>query len=350
MGFYFNITFLKKYLYGFTSKEEEVQLLDNPEVNGKMEEVWDNFNDIKSRDNIPDSDKIFQNIKEQAKIPEKQIYSLLTYDDVRYKWYKGSLAIAASVLIVIMLGVFGIYYYGKSNSNSYVEVVSEKGQRKEFTLPDGSRVWLNSDTRIKYKKHFNQPVREVLLCGEAYFSVVKDASRPFIVKTSKLNIKVLGTVFNVKSYPGDNTIETTLVTGLVSIEKNTGENKDHEAPVLVKPKQKAIFSVEAEQIQLEEVNVDKTVSWRSGKLVFDNESIDAVLAKLQRWYGVKVDVVGKNRISDERYTLTVKDENIEEVIHLLQLTTRITFRVEDLDGTHKRVYEPKNNENEIMAD
>jgi ferric-dicitrate binding protein FerR (iron transport regulator) len=205
-------------------------------------------------------------------------------------------------------------------------------------------VWLNSDTKIKYKKQFIGPVREVFLCGEAYFSVVKDASRPFIVKTLKLDIKVLGTVFNVKSYPGEKTIETTLVTGLVSIEKNNETKEAKEAPVLIRPKQKAVFSVLGDKICVEPVNVDKTVSWKNGKLIFDNESLEGVVTKLQRWYGVKIELPGKFKNTEDRFTLTVKDENIEEVIHLLQLTSRLTFKIEDPDGSHKRIYEPINTE------
>lgn len=349
MAFYFNITFVKKYLYGFTSEKEEDELLNNSEINGKMAEVWDNYSDLKTREVHPDTEKMFQVIKTQANIPDKQIYRFNSNEEKR-KWYSNNFAIAATVTIMLMIGTFAFYLYQKSDLNSYIEVVSEKGQRKEFTLPDGSRVWLNADTKIKYKKHFNSPVREVVLHGEAYFSVVKDTARPFIVKTSKLDIKVLGTVFNVKSYPGDKTIETTLVTGLVSIEKNTGREKEKEAPVLVKPQQKAIFSLNAEQIKVESVNVDKTTSWKNGKLVFDNESIDAVLLKLQRWYGVKVELIGKNKFTQDSYTLTIKDENIEEVIHLLQYTSRITFKVEDLDGTHTRIYEPSNTENNELAE
>ncbi|HEX3010291.1 MAG TPA: DUF4974 domain-containing protein, partial [Bacteroidales bacterium] len=99
-----------------------------------------------------------------------------------------------------------------------------------------------------------------------------------------------------------------------------------------------------DKICVEPVNVDKTVSWKNGKLIFDNESLEGVVTKLQRWYGVKIELPGKLKNTEDRFTLTVKDENIEEVIHLLQLTSRLTFKIEDPDGSHKRIYEPINTE------
>jgi transmembrane sensor len=347
MGFYFNITFVKKFLYGFTSAEEEEEIFSHPEVNGKLAEVWDNYMDIKNKDIAPDANKIFQVVKEKAYIPDKQIYNIEnSLEPNPALWYRNSMAIAASAIIIVALSIFSFYLYNKYVSDSLVQIVSEKGQRKEFTLPDGTRVWLNADTKLSYHKQFNKQIREVNLVGEAYFSVVKDASRPFVVKTYKLSIKVLGTVFNVKSYPGENTIETTLITGLVSIQKNSDKSSVKEAPILVKPKQKATFTVGADKMLIESVNIDKTTSWRSGKLVLDNESLDGVIAKLQRWYGLKIELVGNLR-QNEHYTLTVKDENIEEVLHLLQLTTPITFKVEDLDGSNKRIYESKTNNHEL---
>jgi hypothetical protein len=140
MAFYFNITFVKKYLYGFTSEKEEAELLNNFEINGKMAEVWDNFSDLKSREIHPDTDKIFQVIRTQANIPDKQIYRLNSQDAKR-KWYNHNLAIAASLIFMMLLGTIAFYVYQKYDLNSYITVVSEKGQRKEFTLPDGSRVW-----------------------------------------------------------------------------------------------------------------------------------------------------------------------------------------------------------------
>lgn len=337
----FNINDIKKYLYGFASQEEEDAILCHPEINGKFGEAWDNFHDIKNKVPSTDFENLFKSVKEQAQLPDKPIYNISDYyDQEGSKWYRNPLSIAASVLILLTIGVASLYLYFTSNSNPVIEVVAEKGQRKELTLPDGTRVWLNSDTKLTYNRDFSDKFREVNLVGEAYFNVVKDSKRPFIVRTSQLSIKVLGTVFNVKSYPNDYTIETTLVAGLVSVQKNE-DIKKNLSPVLVKPQQKAVFFYEANDIRVVPVNIDKTTSWRKGKLVFDNETIDGVVNSLERWYGLNIQVLGQYKPSD-RFSLTIKDENIEEVINLLQITTPLTFKVKDMDGTNEHVFEPQN--------
>lgn len=318
---------LQKYLYSFTSPEEEKALMENPKVNMALFEAWNDFTDIKNKD-IPDSDKLLDNIINKANIPspQKRTPKLII-----------KLCIAAGVAVLITLGVFTFQHF----YNPEITVYSAKGYKKELTLPDGSRVWLNADTKISYRKKFNDSIREIKLTGEAYFSVIKNHHRPFIVKTSRLNIRVLGTVFNVKSYPEDRTCETTLVIGCVTLEKK--ENENSKKPVILYPKQKAIFSLYNDSIKIESTNCEKTTCWKNGKLVFDNESIGSVIRKLERWYGLKVNLEPQTEDTsalNERYTLMVKDENIEEVIRLLQLTSPLTFSVSSTDGSSSKLYRP----------
>ncbi len=135
---------------------------------------------------------------------------------------KWSMATAA---VVIGLAVC-IPYFNKNKNNfldkgdHYNEIVAKRGTKTKIILPDGSQVWLNSDSKLSYGARFNDTIREVSLEGEAYFDVIKDKNRPFVVMTNALNIRVLGTTFNIKSYAQDATIETTLIRGMIEVRKN----------------------------------------------------------------------------------------------------------------------------------
>ncbi len=318
---------LQKYLYNFTSPEEEKALLENHEINMAFFDVWNKYDDIKSKDIAPDTGKLLSNIITKANIPSSGKTS---------SKYITKLSIAAGLIILAVVGAFVFNYF----YNPEITVWAAKGQKKVLTLPDGSRVWLNADTKISYRKKFNDSVREIHLTGEAFFSVVKNHQKPFIVKTQKLNIKVLGTTFNVKSYPEEQTCETTLVTGCVTIEE---KGKASAAPVILQPEQKAIYSLRNNKVQIVNTNCEKTTCWKTGNLVFDNENIGSVLKKLERWYGLKVELQHQSEDTTaltERYTIIIKDENIEEVIRLLQLTSPLTFKVSTMDGSSAKILKP----------
>ena len=131
------------------------------------------------------------------------------------------------------------------------EVLAQKGSRTRTILPDGSTVWLNAGSKISYKPGLSGTTREVILEGEAYFDIVKRAGRAFIVHTKEIDISVLGTAFNVKSYPNDKTIETTLIRGLVSITRNSGKP---EKPVYLRPHQKFILAINEQQLRKQRIS------------------------------------------------------------------------------------------------
>jgi ferric-dicitrate binding protein FerR (iron transport regulator) len=306
----------------------EPESFNNPDISDPLFFAWNNFNDLKSESNSPDSDLLYQQICKKAAIPTSskrniRIISLKT----------------AGIFLALVTSAFLLYY--QFYSDRLITVKTEKGQKKEIILPDGTQVWLNADTKISYHRKFRGRTREINLTGEAYFSVVRDTTRPFIVTTFQLDIKVLGTVFNVKSYPDDKTSETTLVSGSIMIEKKDKETEDK--PVILSPKEKAVYSSTRNDIAVEKVNPEKNIYWKSGKLNFDNDPIDLVVKKLERWYGIKIkfetppeDTCGLT----DRYTMIINDENIEEVIRLLQLTSPFTFKISDLNGSFEKIYKP----------
>ena len=166
-------------------------------------------------------------------------------------------------------------------ANNYNELIVPKGGEFTLTLSDGTKVWINSQSKIKYPVIFNDITREVYLEGEAYFEVTKDTQHPFHVNVKNgVSIEVLGTSFNVRSYMDENTIETVLEKGSVRM----SQGKD---AVILIPGNKAVY-LPNEPIRLTTVNTELYTAWRHGQYIFMNESVENILKQLSRWYDIEV--------------------------------------------------------------
>jgi len=231
--------------------------------------------------------------------------------------------IAAALFVVTSM--ISIFLYTQYNDSRLVVVENRSGQKSDFTLPDGTRVWLNGASKLVYKSSFDK-IREVTLEGEAFFDVVEDKTKPFVVNASKIVIKVLGTAFNVKSYQEEKTIETTLVRGKVLIE--IAESK--KGPIVLAEKQQAVYSKESRQVQLSAIQTDRVTSWTTGKLIFNNETFSEVKKKLERYYGVHI------LLSDERnlschYSATIDNVPLLKVLELFKETGDVTYEFKSED-------------------
>ncbi|MGN6298454.1 MAG: FecR family protein [Ginsengibacter sp.] len=264
--------------------------------------------------------------------------------------YAGS--IAACFLLISVL----FYQHSHQPESSVKEVVSNPkliysslpGERKSFQLADGSVVTLNGGSRIEVSKDFDLAKREISLKGEAYFNVTHNARKPFIIHTDNINVKVLGTEFDVKAYPGDKTTETILIKGSVEV---TVHDRPEEKIVL-KPRHKLIIQNEEtpakhiadtalkehkairEKLQVQKVmlsSTDSTVietSWKYNRLTFNNETLAEVAVKLERWYGIQVSVA--DDIADKyHYTAIFENESLNETLKALQLSLFFHYRIED---------------------
>ena len=263
--------------------------------------------------------------------------------------------IAASFLLPVAIGSLTFFLLQKNSKPeplAYNEISAPLGSKTNIQLGDGTKVWLNSGSKLKIPQKFVGNFREVQLIGEAYFDVKKDPNKPFIVKTSKLNIKVLGTSFNVKAYPEEGTIETTLVNGLVTITKNNNDPKNIEA-IYLKPKQRATFVKESGQLILAEsekklvkaevkikvdqkreekmictknVDTEQFVAWKDDKLVFKYEDFESLCIKLKRWYGVEFNIRSEE-LKKYHYTGVLQKETINDVIEILRLTMPFRYEI-----------------------
>ncbi len=321
------------------------EFLNSPSVEKLLLNQWNDYKDIKDKINSPDFDKIFHAISSQISnakpASENQEFVIEKNDRIAKKINNKWLYSAAAIFTgLIFLG--SILYKTNVINLSFrhtVEVTTSKGEKKEIILSDGTKVWLNADSKIIYNENFERDYRKVKLYGEAFFDVVKNPNCPFIVETSQLSIKVLGTKFNVKAYADDKTIETTLESGIISLQQD-GKKFGSDNSIIIKPQQKATFSKKEQKLVLEDVDSNRYTSWKEGRLVFDNEDIHEAIKKLERWYGLKISMIDYKK--NERITLTIIDENIEQAIKLLQYTTATGFTVEKINNTGKRLfkYEP----------
>jgi ferric-dicitrate binding protein FerR (iron transport regulator) len=204
------------------------------------------------------------------------------------------------------------------------EVRSASGQIVEKILPDGTRVTLNAQSSLVFAADFsNRATREVELKGEAFFDVAEDKAHPFIVKTQRIRIVVLGTAFNLKSYEGDPTIETTLIRGKVVIEKN----EDASGRIAeLHPNQKAVFSNATEQITLTNVSLKNDTPWSRESLDFEDDLLYDVIKSLERWYDVTIHVRDASSLNC-RFTARIDKESLHETLEILKSLTGIRYTV-----------------------
>ena len=217
-----------------------------------------------------------------------------------------------------------------------LEVSAPVGSRTLVQLSDGTTVHLNCDSKIKYPRFFTGKTRELTLTGEGFFEVNHDPEHPFVVKTKNMQIKALGTKFNVLTYPGNDLVSTTLVEGKVVIVKSIeGTTKTIESLV---PGQHVDYNTKTGKLSIAEGDVKKFVAWKDGLLVFDNASIEDVAERLSRIFNV--DISFSEDIRDYTYTVKFVDESLIQILELLTHATPVNFTVyprEKLqDGTYSK--------------
>lgn len=198
-----------------------------------------------------------------------------------------------------------------------------KGCDFSLTLADGTVIRLNADSRLQYPSEFSGDSRIVYLEGEAFFNVTKDKTKPFIVKTKKLDVEVTGTSFNVMAYPSEASIRTTLVQGGVNI-----LTKDGRVCKLLAGEQCVVDTASGEFV-VNQVNVASFVSWIDGQFFFDNESMESLMRKIARWYDVDVIFENEELKSELFYGTVTRSDKITEVLDILVLTKTMHYEIKD---------------------
>ncbi|MDR1161159.1 MAG: DUF4974 domain-containing protein [Tannerellaceae bacterium] len=231
----------------------------------------------------------------------------------------------AAILFVPLLVLTGylVLHNNGEGELSMVEMSTNPGVVSTFSLPDGSKVWLNANSSLTYTDRFASGKRLVELKGEGYFEVVKNTAKPFVVAIGpSYSVEVLGTSFNVSAYPDDALIGTTLTEGSVMIKAVAKDGS--RITCRLKPNEKAEYQKDSRQIETKQVNTDADTGWINGELIFRQEPMGNVLNKLSRRYNVAFDVKDR-KVMDAVITARFKDEQLSQVMEYLKVASEIKY-------------------------
>jgi ferric-dicitrate binding protein FerR (iron transport regulator) len=200
-------------------------------------------------------------------------------------------------------------------------------------LTDGTKVWLNSESTLEYTVPFEEDKREVTLQGEAYFEVAPDVTRPFTVKTNKMNIRVLGTHFNVTAYKDENTVKTTLVEGSVEVSPSITHDpvllsRQSFSHMVLKPGQQASINDKGE-LKINDVNIDLYTAWTQGYFVFENEPLSLIFHKLSRWYDIEVLFKGTQAENELFSGKLPRFENFGVLLEMIRKVSKVEIKMDE---------------------
>jgi ferric-dicitrate binding protein FerR (iron transport regulator) len=214
----------------------------------------------------------------------------------------------------------------KSKETIYNTLVVPRGGEYEVTLSDGTKVWLNAASSLRFPVQFNGNERKVFLTGEGYFEVSKDAAHPFVVNTNKMDVTVLGTSFDVSAYPDDPGERTVLNTGSVRVNTVEGIAGLNDG-VILKPGYEAVLSENENNLRTNTANMESVLAWKNGMFIFEGEPLGSIMRKLSRWYNVNVKF-DNDTDTGLHFTGRIKRfENITGLLNLMELTGKVKFSV-----------------------
>lgn len=335
-------------IFGEATPEEkeslQAHLKENPSLQQQFELLANTLNSRRADENDNESATAFDIIKKANAQVEKPVYRLSV---------KKYLPLAAaSIILIVAAAWFFLLRNGPATTDASPEnqkpaYTAQNGVRKQVELPDGTKVWLNSGSDLYFINDFTGASREVKLEGEAFFDVVKNAARPFIVHAGDIDVKVLGTAFNVKAYPADGNVETTLYRGLVNITK---ANDKTFQPIMLYPNQKITVprhriadegdkivttssastikkSIAIQQIdstRVEPLRIE--TAWMYNRLEFKGDSFAELALKMERWYNVKISFTDES-VKQLNFTGSFEKENVEQALLALSVANSFNYKI-----------------------
>lgn len=305
---------LKKYISGKTDKQERADIrhsvsqMSDKELELLLWDVWNDYDDIK------EANSDFNVILNKIRQPQRRIIS-----------WRPVASVAASILLCVMLGLQVYNYKDNRRLNEFVNQEAimnvESGERTNITLPDGTRVALNAGTTISYSVNYGLKNREVNLSGEAFFEVVKNPDKPFKLNTEYVGVEVLGTEFNVNAYADMDWVETTLINGSVKLTTKGATPQS----IIMSPKDKVVYSKAADKLSIVSgVSTRQEIAWMEGYLVFRSIAFGDVIKKLEKRYGVEIEIMNQDD-NIGTFTGSFKEDYVNGALKILQDIYNFTY-------------------------
>lgn len=232
----------------------------------------------------------------------------------------GDLTSEANVKVIKLSdGQISYQTTGNTNEIAYNTIITPNGGQYQLILSDGSKVWLNAASRLRFPASFVGKERAVELSGEGYFEIAPDRKRPFRVMVNDTKVEVLGTHFNINAYTDEPSMTTTLLEGKIKL--NSGSSVH-----LLKPGQQALVLSPGNIQVVDNADLEEAIAWKNGKFIFNGNSIQSIMRQLSRWYDVKVEY-SNNLPNDEYVGAIQRSDNISAMLHILEKTKTIDFKI-----------------------
>lgn len=309
----FIIKLYKKFLYSHVSRDEFMEMRhtinksDNEELSTLLEAEWE-------------ESVFFDKLSDKSKESIRENLNFYIENSGRSnRWSKKSIMLVAAVVLpfVIISSIFLSNLFTHEKTGDFVVSV-ERGNKALVTLPDESKVWMNSNSTMEYNKG-EKNTRGVKLIGEAFFKVAKNPQQPFVVTLNNLQVEVLGTSFNAKSKQDADIIEISLIEGSVKLQSD-----DLSHDYYLKPNEKAVYSQSKKQLQILQTDNELETAWKNNKLKFSTERFADVLSMIEDWYGVTI-INECPEIENDLMSGSFKDEKLETALNAIKIQYNIDY-------------------------
>ena len=314
------IELLHRLIAGSTTEEENRELMEWFRQCASQEEFFMLFENVwkDSPDEMPRDvqERMYRRLNRDLGEEKKTIKVIPWHSYFSRKiWQRVAVA---CIIVVLSLANYNMFHKQKQLSTQNFTVSAEKGQRAFVTLPDSTKVWLNSDTKISYPADYGMKERNVALMGEAYFEVAKNPDKRFIVETKGMQVEALGTAFNINAYKNDNKIIASLFSGFVRV-----SYEDH--VTILKPHESVKVDLLTRDFFQYEDNTMKDIAlWRENEITFDGESLEEIAHIINRLYNTTIYIEDES-LKKECYIGTVRNNSLENFIDIINLTTPVVY-------------------------